>query len=463
MKTISIVGTGYVGLTTAAILSNVGYKVFTVDIDPKKIEIIKSGRSYFYEVGLDEFVKKGIELGTLLPTTSFEESIPNSEIVLSCVGTPDREDGSPNLDFIFSAAESVVKLAKDGLIFAQKSTVPVGTARRLITHMSEIRPELKFTYISNPEFLSEGSAVYDTLNIDRLVVGGEDIEAINSLVEIFEKVDNFCKSLDLSMFSNYAKFYKSSKTDTLEKSFYNKVIKTNLESAELIKVTANAFLALKISFANSMAKLCDKSGADINEVMNGVGADERIGRSFLYSGLGWGGGCFPKDVNGLINVAQNHDVDMKILHASVSVNDHMSEYVVEKLKNLLVSLENKTIAVLGLSFKPGTSDVRKSPSIKLINKFLKLKNLNVKCYDPQAVEEAKKDLDTKVTICETIDECLKDVDAVVVATEWKEFLEYDWNKALKLMKGKVIMDARNRLDKEHVKSLGFVYEGVGRS
>lgn len=460
-KTISIVGTGYVGLTTAAILSNIGYKVYTIDVDQKKIDTIKSGKSFFYEDGLDDFVKKGIDSGNLIPTLSYEESIPTSDIVFSCVGTPDREDGSPNLDYIFSAAQSVAQYAKQNIIFVQKSTVPVGTGRKVIEFIKNKNHDLQFSYISNPEFLAEGSAVFDTLNIDRLVIGGDNTEALEEVQKVFETVDTFVKSLDTTKFAGYAAFYKSGKEVINSTPFIERVIRTNLESAELIKVTANAFLALKISFANSIAKLCDETNADVNEVMHGVGADHRIGKAFLYAGLGWGGGCFPKDVSGLVNVAKNYDIEMDIMNAAVDANDSMIDYMIHKMESLLGNLEGKKIAVLGLSFKPGTSDVRKSQSIKLANKLV-YKKAHLSAFDPQAMEEAQKTLDVSVSLKENINDTIKDADAVIIATEWKEFLNYNWSDAKSLMSGKLIVDARNRLNKKELKNLGFDYIGIGR-
>ncbi|MCA9375430.1 UDP-glucose/GDP-mannose dehydrogenase family protein, partial [Candidatus Dojkabacteria bacterium] len=248
---ISIVGTGYVGLTSAAVLANAGFKVFAVDIDPKKIDIIKSGKSHFFEGGLDEFVSKAVETGNLLPTISFKESIPESNIVFSCVGTPDNPDGSPNLEYIYSAAESIAKNAKDGIVVVQKSTVPVGTGRKLMAHIAKVSPDLKFSYVSNPEFLREGSALFDTLNMDRVVVGSDDKEALEKVVSVFTAVNDFAQDIDYSEFSDYRLNNVSKITPFSKTPFSERVFKMGLESAELVKVSANAFLALKISFANS--------------------------------------------------------------------------------------------------------------------------------------------------------------------------------------------------------------------
>lgn len=458
---ISIIGTGYVGLTTAAVLANAGYKVYTIDIDEDKINTIKKGKSYFYEVGLDKFVKRGIESGNLIPTTSYKESIPNSTIVFSCVGTPDKEDGSPNLDFIYAAAESFSKYAKNGVIYVQKSTVPVGTGKALMKFIKEKNPELKLSYVSNPEFLAESSALFDTLNMDRIVVGGDDKESIERVVGLYRSIDKLSSETNLEEIAEFAGTYKNKVEKFANGNFEDRVVRTSLESAELIKVTANACLALKISFANSIALLCDKTGADVNEVMDGVGMDHRIGRAFLYAGLGWGGGCFPKDVSGLISVSEEYDVDPKIMKAAVWTNDEMSEFVVGKLKEKFKTLDKLSIAVLGLAFKPGTSDVRKSPSIKLANKLVGV-GIKVRAYDPEAMEEARQKLNEKVGLLESLEDVVRDADVIILATEWPEFINADYGKIKELMKGNLIIDARNRFDKEALKEMGFEYVGVGR-
>ncbi|MBD3329550.1 nucleotide sugar dehydrogenase [Candidatus Dojkabacteria bacterium] len=458
---ISIVGTGYVGLTTAAVLANAGFKVFTIDIVPEKIETIKKGRAYFYEEALDELISKAIDTGNLVPTLSYEESIPESDIVFSCVGTPDRPDGSHNLDYIYGAAESVARVAKDGLIMVQKSTVPVGTGREVISKMKKANPELQFEYVSNPEFLREGSAVYNTLNMQRVILGSDSTEAMDRIEAVYKKVDELCKKLEGVNFGEYTNLAIGRELKAQTKSFEDRVFKMRLESAELVKVSANAFLALKISFANSIAKLADKTEADINEVMDGVGSDTRIGRAFLYAGLGWGGGCFPKDVSGLIAVADDRGVGMSIMNSAVNVNDSMIDYGVEKLQRHLSDLKDKKIAVLGLAFKPGTSDVRKSQAIKLANKLTEL-GASVAAYDPKAMEEAKETLASSVVLKESIMDTVSDADAVVLAVDWKDFVIADWEAIKDAMSGDVLFDGRNKLDIHEMSALGFRYEGVGR-
>lgn len=461
LPTISIVGTGYVGLTTAAVLANSGFKVYTVDIDPEKIETIKTGKAYFYEEALDELVERAIETRNLIPTLSYEESIPNSDVVFSCVGTPDREDGSHNLDYIYAAAESTAKVANDGLVFVQKSTVPVGTGRQVIKRIKNVREDLQFEYVSNPEFLREGSAVYNTLNMERVILGSDSQEAMDRVEAVYKKIDELCKKLSGVNFGEYASQYIGRKLKAETKSFEDRVYKMRLESAELVKVSANAFLALKISFANSIAKLADKTDADINEVMDGVGSDTRIGRAFLYAGLGWGGGCFPKDVSGLISVANDREVGMSIMEAAVDVNDSMVKYGVEKLSRHIKDFSGKKIVILGLAFKPGTSDVRKSQAIKLANKLVEL-GAEVVAYDPKAMEEAEETLDPSVRLMNSVSEAVDGMDAVVLAVDWKEFVDADWSKIKAAMAGDVLFDGRNKLDIDEMMELGFRYEGVGR-
>lgn len=461
-KNITIVGTGYVGLTTAVMLANAGYKVFTLDIDQKKIDVVKTGKSYFYEPSLDIFVEKAIKSGNLIPTTSYKEAIPSTDIVLSCVGTPDREDGSSNLDYIFAAAESVVTNTKKDLIYVQKSTVPVGTGKSLLKFMKGKNAKVTMHYVSNPEFLAESTAVFDTLFFDRLVVGADNEEARKIVVNIFKDLDSYAKGLEDQHFGDYIGTYKNfSKKDLFSKTFEEKVISTNIESAELIKVTANAFLALKISFANSIAKLADVSGANISQVMDGVGSDIRIGRSFLYAGLGWGGGCFPKDVHGLIHTAKEHGVELSIMNKAVDVNNSMVPYTFNKLKKLKLDKKSDFVTVLGLSFKAGTSDVRKSQSIKLAN-YIREKGYKVVAYDPHAMEEAKELLNKQITLKQTIEEAIDGTSCVILATEWKEFINFNWEINSKLFKKKNIIDARNKLNQSQLTKQGFVYCGIGQ-
>ncbi len=466
-KTITIVGAGYVGLSFASVLSNIGYVVYILDIDKKKIETVKKGKSHFSEKGIDSLISTGIKKNSLIPTTS-KDCLKKSDIVFSCVGTPDLPDGSSNLDFVFGVGDDVAKYCHNSVIFVQKSTVPVGTGRKIIDRIKEINSDLNFSYVSNPEFLAEGSAIYDTFMMDRVVIGGDEDDALDVVLDIYRDINSSVDCFDLDSLDEFVFVYKErekKKKNDKKKTIDFNVVKTSLESAELIKVTSNAFLSLKISFANSIALLCDKTGADINEVMDGVGLDKRIGRSFLYAGRGYGGGCFPKDVSGLISIADDNGVDLKIMRASTEVNDCMVDEIVKKIKKNTRVLKNKRVSLLGLSFKPGTSDVRKSPALKLARVFSE-NNCIINVFDPEAMEEAKRDIDFPVTFCSCIEDCLYNPDIIVVATEWPVFLNFDFEGFFKeknkfLKKRIFFVDCQNRFDFKK-KNLFFRYIGVGR-
>jgi len=447
-STVTILGAGYVGLTTAALLAHSGYKVYVIEPNQDRLQAIREGRSWFFEEGIDPIIQTGLEKGALIPTDSYSESVPKSSVVFSCVGTPDNPDGSSNLTYVFAAAEEAAKYLDAGSIYVQKSTVPVGTGAKIEELFKKL--EKKVHYVSNPEFLREGTAVYDTLYFDRVVAGGDDQNSVNRVLDIYRDLEN-------------SRDHIASIGNIQPSARKNLYIATGLNSAELIKVTSNAFLALKISFANSIAKLADKANADIVEVMNAVGADERIGRAFLNAGRGYGGGCFPKDVSGLISSGLDYGVDLEVMQAAQSLNRSMPGYIIEKLQNSLEdnSLNGKTIAVLGLAFKAGTSDVRKSPGIALANQ-LKLAGATVKTYDPQAKEEAAEDLLEGIDQLGAIEDTIKNADALIIATEWEELLGYPPEKYLKHMAGSTLFDAVNRYPKEAAIDAGLTYVGVGR-
>lgn len=445
-QTITVLGAGYVGLTTAALLAQANYKVYVVEPNPTRLEAIKAGRSFFFEEGIDPIIKKGIDEGTLIATDSYKESVPSADIIFSCVGTPDNPDGSSNLSYVFSAAEETAKYVKPGTVYVQKSTVPVGTGRKVIAQFSEQKADV--SYVSNPEFLREGTAVYDTLYFDRVVAGGDDQKAVDEVLDVYRQLEEHRDAI--------AKV-GGIKTGP-RKGLY---ISTKLNSAELIKVTANAFLALKISFANSIAMLADRVDADVVEVMDAVGADERIGRAFLNAGRGYGGGCFPKDVSGLISSGLSYGVDLEIMQAAQTLNASMPGYVIEKLKNELGDLADKKVAVLGLAFKTGTSDVRKSPGVAIANR-LSEQDVNVSVYDPYAIQEAAEDLRRDIAEFDTIEQAIADTDAVIIATEWPEIMALPPERYQQEMNGSVIVDGVNQLNAERFRTLGFTYIGVGR-
>lgn len=446
-NTITVLGAGYVGLTTAALFAHSGYEVYVVEPNKERLEAIKQGRSWFFEEGIDPIIQAGIEKGTLIPTDSYEKGVPKSSVVFSCVGTPDNPDGSSNLTYVFMAAEEAAKHLEPGSIYVQKSTVPVGTGTKIEKMFKDLGKGIH--YVSNPEFLREGTAVYDTLYFDRVVAGGSDQQSVDRVLDLYRDLENFRDQI-----ATIGNIQPSSRK--------NLYIATSLNSAELIKVTANAFLALKISFANSIAKLADKANADVVEVMDAVGADERIGRAFLNAGRGYGGGCFPKDVSGLISSGLDYGVDLDIMQSAQALNQSMPGYIIDKLQDSLgYSLRDNTIAVLGLAFKAGTSDVRKSPGVAIAN-TLKHAGATVKTYDPQANEEAADDLVEGIHQFETIEEALKDADAVIIATEWEELTEYPAESYLQHMAGSTLVDAVNRYPKEKAIAAGLTYIGVGR-
>ena len=441
---IVIIGSGYVGTTAAALFSVSGHNVTAIDLDPKKIELVNSGKAPFYEEGLDNLIAAGVEKGTLTATSDYKDAVSSADVVFSCVGTPDNPDGSSNLTYLFNAAEEASKYLKDGAIFVQKSTVPVGTGRKIM----KVLPAT-VAYVSNPEFLRESTAVYDTLMFDRIVAGGEDQEANKAILHLHQTVED--------CFDQISQISQITYTPGRVGSYLN----TSLESAELIKVTANAFLALKISFANSIAQLSDAAGADVEEVMSIVGEDSRIGKAFFKAGRGYGGGCFPKDVSGLISSAKGFDVDMPIMTAAANVNDEMPHYIIKRIQEKLdTNLDNNTVTVLGLAFKSGTSDTRRSPAITIAN-LIDAKGSKVFAYDPIANEEAKSTLSPSVTVTDDIDTAIQHADIIIIATDWPEFkTPSQWiSKAPQL---KLLVDAVNCIDIAEVNQLDIGYLGVGR-
>lgn len=446
---IVVIGSGYVGTTAAAIFAVSGHQVTAIDIDPKKVDILNSGKSPFYEVGLDNLIVAGLESGNLSATTSYSEAVKSADIIFSCVGTPDNPDGSSNLSYIFSAAEEAIKYMRKDAIFVQKSTVPVGTGREIMRLLPKT-----VTYVSNPEFLRESTAVYDTLFFDRVVAGGDDTEANHKILDLHKTVEKH--AVDIARISGV-----EVDIDKLD-GHTGEYISTRLESAELIKVTANAFLALKISFANSIAQLADATDANIEEVMQVVGSDNRIGKAFFKAGRGYGGGCFPKDVSGLISSAQSFGVNMPIMDAASDVNAQMPEYIINKMKRSNEDLRGTKIAVLGLAFKSGTSDVRKSPAIKIANILSTNEGAQVTSYDPQAMEEARADLVEAVEISDSLESAIENAEIVLIATDWPEFKEVNkWIPKAPAMT--TLVDAVNCIDTNDIDTSKIRYIGVGRA
>ena len=444
-KTVAVIGTGYVGVTTSAILANAGYKVYALDISEDRLNALRAGRSFFYEEGINPLIKKAVDDKNLIPTSSYKEAVSGSKFIFSCVGTPDKPDGSTNLDFVFAAAEESAKYIRPGAIYIQKSTVPVGTGQKV----AKVFGGKQIAYTSNPEFLREGTAVLDTLFFDRIVVGGADKNAVNEVLNLYKNIEKNQQEI-------------AGLAGIKPKEIKGEYISTNLDSAELIKVTANAFLALKISFANQIAQLSDKTDADIKEVTYAVGADPRIGKAFLNAGRGYGGGCFPKDVSGLIKSAEDNGVDLTIMKSANELNEQMPGYIVNKAQKKIGALSNKKIAVLGLAFKAGTSDARKSPGIKIANLLAKA-GAKVSAYDPEANEEAGKDLDGSVKLFGSLEKAIAGTEAVFVATDWDEFKKLDLAGLKSKMAGRLLVDCMNIYDSNEVKKAGLNYAGIGRS
>lgn len=445
-STVTIIGAGFVGLSTAALLSNAGYQVYLIEINPERLKAIQSGRSFFFEEGIDPLIKRAVDENSLIATNSYEEAITKSDIIFSCVGTPDNADGSSNLDYVFSAAETAAKLMKPGTIYVQKSTVPVGTGQNVSEVISCHQKD--FSYVSNPEFLRESTALFDTLYFDRVVVGGDNHSANQTIISIYQSIAKQRDAL--------AKL-AGIKPGNMDGQY----IELSLNGAELVKVTANAFLALKISFANNIAMLADKAGADVQAIMDAVGADRRIGRSFLNASRGYGGGCFPKDVTGLIKSAEEYGVDMPIMKAATTINGEMPGYIISKFEDAAGHANGKKIAILGLAFKAGTSDARRSPGVTIAN-LLHHDGAQVCAFDPQANEEALPDLRKGINLCESIQAAVKDNDVVFIATDWPEFRDVPKLLASTKQTKSILVDCMNMFDPKVVKELGIRYIGVGR-
>lgn len=447
---VAVIGCGYVGLTTAAILANCGLKVYALEINPDRLATIKAGRSFFFEAGIGPLIKAGLASGNLVPTDGYEEAVPTAGVIFSCVGTPDNDDGSANLSYVYEAARQAAGLMRDGAVFVQKSTVPVGTGCKLHKLMSAALPgDRSFSYVSNPEFLREGTAIGDSLWFDRIVTGSDDSAAAEKVAALYrlveEKRDGIAGLCDLTP------------PATAPLSEY---VSTSLSSAELIKVSANAFLALKVSFANSIAKLADRTGADVTEVMDAVGADKRIGRAFLNAGRGYGGGCFPKDVSSLIRSAADHGVDMDIMQAAAEVNGSMPHYIIHRAEEAFGQPFNGVrIAILGVAFKAGTSDTRKSPGIAIAN-TLEAQGAVVSAYDPQAMDEADA-LNDGVGRCDSLETAVRDAEIIFITTDWPEFVQAGIKGLAGHSGASLIVDAMNCLDSSTLPD-GLRYLGVGR-
>ena len=437
---ISVVGTGYVGLVTGTCFAEMGNSVWCVDVDEEKINKLKNGIIPIYEPGLESMVKENFNMGRLKFTTNINEALEHTDICFIAVGTPMGEDGSADLQYVKKVAENIGKGMTHHMYIVDKSTVPVGTAKKVRetvqAELDKRNSDLTFDVISNPEFLKEGTAVGDCMKPDRIVVGTDNRNAENVMRELY---GTYLRNTENFIFMDIA-------------------------SAEMTKYTANAMLATKISFMNEISNICELVGADVNKVRRGIGSDSRIGYSFIYAGCGYGGSCFPKDVQALIKTSCLHDYNPQILQAVENVNHEQKKVISKKVMSRFGDdLSGRKFAVWGLAFKPDTDDMRESPAITIINDLTKA-GAEIAAYDPKAVNEAKgcylKD-NEKVTYVESKYDAVKEADALILVTEWKEFRQPDFDEIVKLLKHPIIFDGRNQYDKGSMRKRNIEYHQIG--
>jgi len=420
---ILIVGTGYVGTTTGLIFCEMGHRVTGLDLDENKIQALTAGKLHFYEPGLNELLSKHVAARNISFTRQTEAAVKENDVIFICVGTPQGADGSADLTYVKNVAESIGRYMNEYKVIVTKSTVPVGTAELVTQWVSAKQTtSIPFDVVSNPEFLREGSALEDALHPDRIIIGTTSQTARNLMRELY-------------------------------KNFSCPIIETNPKASEMIKYAANSFLAMKISYINELARVCDELKINVNDISTGIGLDHRIGQQFLRAGMGYGGSCFPKDVSALIKMAKDKEMPLSILECVVKVNGEQPLYLINKIKAALGSdLKNKTIAILGLAFKANTDDTRESPSLILMDQLL-VEQAKIRAHDPIVKMET-------VPQCGTIEETLKGADAVVICTDWNEYKNLDWQNLKPLMAQPYIFDGRNMIDKNKIESLGFHYMGV---
>lgn len=429
---IAIAGTGYVGLVTGVCLAEVGHEnVVCLDVDKQKVDLMKDGVSPIYEEHLEELMKKNYEKGRIDYTTNYKDAYKDADIIMIAVGTPERSDGSANLDYIKKVAKQIASSVTKDTLVVIKSTVPIGTNDAIEKFIREnLKNKVKIELASNPEFLSQGTAVMDTLNASRIVIGVESEWAKNILEKVY-------------------------------KPFNQPIVVTNRNSAEMIKYASNDFLALKISFMNDIANLCEIVGANIEDVAKGMSYDERIGSKFLKAGIGYGGSCFPKDTKALHWLASHNGYELKTVKAAIEVNESQKLRLVRKAANLVESFDGMKVAVLGLTFKPETDDLREAPSIPNIQYLLE-RGAEVVAYDPVGIENAKKIFKDSITYTTSIDEAIKDADICFIMTEWKQILNYDISNYKSKMKRPLVFDGRNCYTLDTMKDSGIEYYSIGR-
>lgn len=434
---IAIVGTGYVGLVTGTCFAEIGVHVVCVDTNKEKIEALQKGRIPIYENGLEEMVTRNAKAGRLSFTTSLEECLNEVEVVFSAVGTPPDEDGSADLSYVLQVAHTIGRSLQRYVLVVTKSTVPVGTAQKVRMAISEELNkrgvDIPFDVASNPEFLKEGNAINDFMSPDRVVVGVDSERAKKLMTRLYKPF----------LLNNF------------------RVIFMDIPSAEMTKYAANSMLATRISFMNDIANLCELVGADVNMVRSGIGSDTRIGRKFLYPGIGYGGSCFPKDVKALIKTAEQNGYEMRVLRAVEEVNERQKGVLFDKLQKLLgKELEGKTVAMWGLSFKPETDDMREAPSLILIERLIEA-GCCIRVYDPVAMDECRRRMGDAVCYAKDLYDATLDADALLLVTEWKEFRLPSWAVVKKLMRCPLVLDGRNIYDRAEMEEQGFEYHGIG--
>ena len=431
MSKICVIGTGYVGLVTGTCFADLGNQVICLDIDENRINKLKNGIMPIYEPGLQQLVDQNSKAGRLIFTTDAKYALTDAEIAFIAVGTPSGANGEADLQYVRNAAEAIADYIDHPIIIVNKSTVPVGTGdwvEEIIKKRRAGKP-LDFKVVSNPEFLREGAAINDFMNPDRIVLGSVHREAAEQVAHLY---------------------------DTLR----CPILITDLRTAEMIKYASNAFLATRISFINEIANMCEEMGADVTQVARGMGLDKRIGPAFLDAGLGWGGSCFPKDVKALVHMAVLHGTHPQLLQAVIEINRNQRRRAVYKLRRALGNLNDKVIGILGLSFKPNTDDIRDAPALEIIH-LLKYEGASIRAYDPQAMENAASCLQD-VTLCKDSYDVATGADALLLATEWNEFKQLDFERIRSLMRQPIILDGRNLWDPDRMQKLGFQYYGVGK-
>ena len=431
MRLLCIIGSGYVGLVTGTCFADMGNNVTLVDIDERKIEMLRAGQMPIYEPGLAEMVQRNTEAGRMKFTTSYEEGLNAAEFVFICVGTPSGVDGEADLQYVRAAAQTIAETMHRPLVVVNKSTVPVGTGDWTTEIISSNQPQpVDFTVVSCPEFLREGSALADFMQPDRTVLGSSDPRAAETVAELYAPLDA-------------------------------PIVITDIRTAEMIKYASNAFLATRISFINEISIICERLGADVTEVARGMGFDKRIGPHFLQAGVGFGGSCFPKDVKALANMAQTHGMHPQLLNAVMEINAFQRRQITLKAREMLGgSVNGKTLAILGLAFKQNTDDTRESPALTVARSLLN-QGAAIKAYDPVAMNNASRDV-PGISMCDNPYDAAEGTDALLVLTPWNEFKNLDMRRVLKSMKRPILIDGRNMYDPDELKELGFIYRGVGR-